>query len=289
MLEIQATHTKCWWNAAGQAASIGRGSFKDPDLELHADFGSLWEWDLLSGPHNWPFFDMPSLGPRRLAHLQSAGFSWLWRPADSRGIVWLSPAPTPHTSLLMTLLLWAVSKRVMNQHTGGRLKTWLSDKLLSLNVIKSKELIVDFRRGKPEVHEPVIIEEVERVSNFKFLDVTISEDLSWTHHGNIIAKKTRQRLYFLRSLWRFSMSLKTLANLYRRIVESVLTGCITAWYGNTNAFEWEILQKVVYLAQCIICKTTEHIYMKGCHKKSSIHHQRASPPRPCSFLTAAIR
>ncbi|XP_059826132.1 probable G-protein coupled receptor 139 [Hypanus sabinus] len=26
MLEIQATHTKCWWNAAGQAASTGRSA-----------------------------------------------------------------------------------------------------------------------------------------------------------------------------------------------------------------------------------------------------------------------
>ncbi|XP_059849032.1 uncharacterized protein LOC132406918 isoform X3 [Hypanus sabinus] len=29
------------------------GSFQDPDLELHADYGFLWEWDPLLGFHDW--------------------------------------------------------------------------------------------------------------------------------------------------------------------------------------------------------------------------------------------
>ncbi|XP_059833317.1 aquaporin-4 isoform X2 [Hypanus sabinus] len=97
---------------------------------------------------------------------------------------------------------------------------WCHNNNLSLNLNKTKELIVDFRRGKPEVHEPVIIRgsEVERVSNFKFLGVTISEDLSWIHHINTIAKKARQCLYFLRSLQRFGMSSKTSANFLRSVV-----------------------------------------------------------------------
>ncbi|XP_062894714.1 uncharacterized protein LOC134340985 [Mobula hypostoma] len=41
--------------------NVGQDSFEDLDLELHASFGSLREWDLFSGFHKWPLFDMPNL------------------------------------------------------------------------------------------------------------------------------------------------------------------------------------------------------------------------------------
>ncbi|XP_062917586.1 uncharacterized protein LOC134353517 [Mobula hypostoma] len=106
----------------------------------------------------------------------------------------------------------------VTQTSRGRLLHHLAEcchnNNLSLNVNKTKKLIPAFSRGRPEVHEPVIIRgsEEERVSNFKFLGASISEELSWTHHINIIAKKARQHLYFLRSLQRFGMPSKTLAN-----------------------------------------------------------------------------
>ncbi|XP_062909971.1 uncharacterized protein LOC134349500 isoform X1 [Mobula hypostoma] len=50
------------------------GTFEDPDLELHADFGSLREWDLRLGSHDWLLFNIPRTWPRKLAHLWSTGF-----------------------------------------------------------------------------------------------------------------------------------------------------------------------------------------------------------------------
>ncbi|XP_072910289.1 succinate dehydrogenase assembly factor 3, mitochondrial isoform X1 [Hemitrygon akajei] len=70
------------------------GSFEDPELELHSDFSSLREWDVLSGPHNRPLFDIPRTQPRRPTCLQGAGFSWLLRRTDS-GLV---PLPTTDAS-----------------------------------------------------------------------------------------------------------------------------------------------------------------------------------------------
>ncbi|XP_059844742.1 uncharacterized protein LOC132404552 [Hypanus sabinus] len=47
-----------------------------------------------------------------------------------------------------------------------------------------RSLIIDLKRRKLEVHKPVLIRgsEMERVSNFKFLGVIISDDLSWAQH-----------------------------------------------------------------------------------------------------------
>ncbi len=67
-----------------------------------------------------------------------------------------------------------------------RLTSWCQDNCLSLNVSKTKELIVDFRKRQQQPYTPLMISgtPVERVSCFKYLGVNISEDLTWTTHPN---------------------------------------------------------------------------------------------------------
>ncbi len=83
-----------------------------------------------------------------------------------------------------------------------RLTSWCQDNCLSLNVSKTKELIVDFRKRQQRPYTPLMISgtPVERVSSFKYLSVNISEDLTWTTHIQTQVKKARQRRYHLRQL-----------------------------------------------------------------------------------------
>eukprot|EP00061_Rhincodon_typus_P001497 g14963.t1 len=55
------------------------------------------------------------------------------------------------------------------------LVTWCNENKLSLNVSKTKELIIDFRKGE---HVPTYINrtEGERVESIKFLGMTITDD-----------------------------------------------------------------------------------------------------------------
>uniref|UniRef100_A0A8C6KS07 Reverse transcriptase domain-containing protein n=1 Tax=Nothobranchius furzeri TaxID=105023 RepID=A0A8C6KS07_NOTFU len=149
---------------------------------------------------------------------------------------------------------------------------WCQDNRLTLNVTKTKELIMDFRRCRG-IHTPITINgnAVERVSSFRFLGVHLAEDLAWSVHTNNSVKKAQQRLFFLRRLKRFGMSRRILRTFYRCAIESILTGCISTWYGNSTAYNHKALQRVVRYAERIIggeLPSLQDIYRKRCLRKA---------------------
>ncbi len=135
----------------------------------------------------------------------------------------------------------------------SRLAGWCSDNNLSLNVEKTKEIVVDFRRVH-SLHAPLTINgaTVERVSSTKFLGVHITEDLSWTNNTAALAKKAQQRLYFLRKLRRARAPAPIMCTFYRGTIETILTSCITVWYGACNASCHKSLQRIVRAAEKIV-------------------------------------
>jgi hypothetical protein len=89
------------------------------------------------------------------------------------------------------------------------------------------------------------------VESFEFLGVYITNELSWSKHTKAVVKRARQQLFPLRRLKRYGMSPQILKKLYSCTLESILTGCITVWYGNCSASDRKALQRVVRTAQYI--------------------------------------
>ncbi len=152
------------------------------------------------------------------------------------------------------------------------LTKWCQENHLSLNIDKTKELVVDFRRQSRE-HTPITIDKtpVERVNGFKFLGVHITEDLTWSTHTDAVLKKTHQHLFFLRWLRKFGMSPSILGSFYTCTVESILTGCITAWFGNRTTGNRKALQRVVRTARHIVggeLPSLQDIYTRRCIRKA---------------------
>ncbi len=152
------------------------------------------------------------------------------------------------------------------------LTKWCQENHLSLNIDKTKELVVDYRRQSRE-HTPITIDKtpVERVTSFKFLGVHITEDLTWSAHTDAVLKKAHQRLFFLRRLRKFGTSPRILRSFYTCTVESILTGCITAWYGNSTAGNRRALQRVVRTARHIVggeLPSLQDIYTRRCTRKA---------------------
>ncbi len=145
------------------------------------------------------------------------------------------------------------------------LTKWCQENHLSLNIDKTKELVVDYRRQSRE-HTPITIDKtpVERMSSFKFLCVHITEDLTWSAHTDAVLKKAHQRLFFLRRLWKCETSPSILRSFYTCTVESILTGCITAWFGNSTAGNRRALQRVVRTTRHIGATCLPDIYTRRC-------------------------
>ncbi len=125
---------------------------------------------------------------------------------------------------------------------------------LALNTKKTKEMIVDFRRSGQLTHPPLYIgrEVVEKVKSFKFLGVTVAEDLTWGTNTASVLGKAQQRLYYLRKLKRANLPQRLMRNFYHCAVESVLTYGLLVWFSSCTKAEQQALQRVVKTAERII-------------------------------------
>ncbi len=146
-----------------------------------------------------------------------------------------SSAPTTSSSVPMThhhhhqvVGLISNDNEIHYREEVAQLAEWCGANNLSLNVGKTKEVVMDFRRNSVD-HPPLTIDSltVETVNSTKFLGVHITDNLTLTTNTMSLPKKAQQRLHFLRRLNRASLPLLILTTFYRGTIESALTSCIT--------------------------------------------------------------
>ncbi len=87
-----------------------------------------------------------------------------------------------------------------------------------------------------------------------------------------LSKAAQQHLHFLRRLKRASLPPPILTIFYRGTIESVLTSCITVWYGNCSAADRKTLQWTVNTAAKIIgapLPSILDIFLARCSSKTN--------------------
>lgn len=79
-----------------------------------------------------------------------------------------------------------------------QLSLWCRCNNLQLNITKTVEMIVDFKKSPPCL-PPLIINGciVSSTESYKFLGTTICSDLKWESNVVSIIKKAQQKMFFL--------------------------------------------------------------------------------------------
>jgi len=168
---------------------------------------------------------------------------------------------------------------------------WCSQNNLTLNVSKTKEIVIDFRKRR-NTKLPIKIDnkDVEIVNDFKLLGTHITHDLKWHHNILDIMKKSRQRLYFLRCLKSFHVHPNILMNFYRAIVEAVLTRSITIWFGSATKRDLNRLSAVIRSAEKITgmeLPSLEKIFHQRTQKRTAAIMK--DPSHPANRLFVFLR
>lgn len=129
---------------------------------------------------------------------------------------------------------------------------------LALNSSKTKELEVDFRRRWEEPASLYIKStEVERVSNFKFLDALV--------------KKAQQQLIFWGHWRKLDCLTPLLWSFIRCSVECMLPYGILVWLVSCTKAERKVLQNVINTAQDII---STHLSLDDIYRSRCLQHAK---------------
>ena len=110
--------------------------------------------------------------------------------------------------------------------------------------------------------------------------------------GKICREVSWQLEGFFRRLNTFGLSPKTLTNVYRCTIESILSGCIAAWYGNCSTHNCKALQRVVRSAQHITggkLPALQDTYTTRCHRKAKKIITDYNHPSHCLFTPLSSR
>ena len=121
---------------------------------------------------------------------------------------------------------------------------------------KTKEMIIDFRRGKEERKSVSVAgDNIEIVQTFKYLGTVLDSKLNFSDNTDHITKKAQQRLRLLRKLSSFNVSKKALSMFYQAHICSILSFNISAWFGNLSLKNKNKLYKILNAASKIIGNT----------------------------------
>ena len=116
-------------------------------------------------------------------------------------------------------------------------------------VAKTKEMVVEFRRARPELSTISILgDKVQVVESYKYLGVHMNNKLDWKQQTEAVYKKGQSRLCFLRKLRSFKVCSKTLCMFYQSVVASAIFFAAISWGSGIRACDSKKLNKLVLRA-----------------------------------------
>ena len=163
--------------------------------------------------------------------------------------------------------------------------SWCVANCLELIVVKTKELVIDFRSG---VHHstPVNIygQNIEIVHSYKYLGITIDDKLRWDDNTMNPYKKGQQRLYFLRKLNALHIDSNILFVFHDSFVKSVMTFGLVCWWGKLSVKNREKLNRIYTISCKIAMCCTPDTSLEQLYKSRTLQMATKILSDPSHFL-----
>ena len=84
-------------------------------------------------------------------------------------------------------------------------------------------------------------EALSLVSHTRILGITISENLKWNEHINIVTKKARSRVYLLIKMMSNGFDHELILDVYTKEIRSILEyGCVVFHHGLSSELERQL-------------------------------------------------
>lgn len=109
------------------------------------------------------------------------------------------------------------------QEAVDHVSNWSAENLFQLNLEKTKELTISFRRS-PEHFDPVTVDgiQIQATTSSKLLGLIINNTLTWNDHVDSLIKKAAGKIYVLVQLKRACVPAEDLVSYYCACIRSSL-------------------------------------------------------------------
>lgn len=165
---------------------------------------------------------------------------------------------------------------------------WCEASHLQLNVVKTNDMLIDFRKKTIQTQEITSIkgQTVECVESYKYLGMVIDSKLTFGTNCEQVCKKGHQRLFCLRKLNQFHIDKSIMILFYHAFIESILSFALAAWFGNLTLKNKNSLNKIVKWSSRLIGDpqlNVETLYTKQLQRITSSILNDSSHPLHTEF------
>ncbi|KAK3528503.1 hypothetical protein QTP70_000581 [Hemibagrus guttatus] len=161
----------------------------------------------------------------------------------------------PQGCVLSPLLFTLLTHDCASMHSSNHIIKFADDTTVVGLISKNNESA--YREESDDSPLNINGSNVEIIKSTKFLGVHLAEDLTWSLNTSSITKKAQQCLYFLQSLRKAHLPPLILTTFYRGTIESILSSCITAWFGNCTVSDRKTLQLITSSTTSLLASTKE--------------------------------
>ena len=144
------------------------------------------------------------------------------------------------------------------QIAAEQIENWSRRNFMNISTKKTKEML--FGSVVKDPPPEIVLENklIERVTSFKLLGVTVTNNLSWETHVDTVCTKASKRLHFLRLLKRSAVSQDDLLHYYKSVIRPVLEYACPVWQSSLTVHQRDRLESIQRRAVAIITGSSDY-------------------------------